>query len=171
MAIPQLRASPYFQMSDPMADVLEFDNARTPLHLVLLRGVGLPEPAQWRLEGRLNQRYSEQRLYAVPRLVASRRARDLCVVNLFPGPTPHDASDEQVKKSLLDAAIVYRSLERRGRAFAAAVAWLVFDDGGRIESHASTDWLVELADRAQRIARSKGLRAASAEEIGHLLRL
>lgn len=153
-----------------MADILEFDNARTPLHLALLRAVGLPVPARWRLEGRgLNPRFDDAHLRAVPHLVASRRTGEVCVVHLLPGRTPIDVSDERANKAVLDASVVRRALERQGCRLTKVMSWLVFDDGGRIELHAPESSMREMLAHAQTLARHLDPGAVSTTQVSRLL--
>lgn len=153
-----------------MADILEFDNARTPLHLEILRAVGLPSPAQWRLEGReLNPQFLDSYLRAVPHLVASCRSGEVCVIHLLPGATPMDVSDERLHKAVLDADIVRRTFERQGRPVTGLKVWLVFDDGDRIELRTSDTDARSLVRRAQEIARQLGSDKVSTAQVSQLL--
>lgn len=153
-----------------MADILKFENARTPLHLDILRGVGLPVPAHWRVERRgLAPHFQDAHLRAVPHLVASRRTGDVCVVHFLPGRTPLDVSDERANKAVLDASIVRRALERQGRRLTKVMSWLVFDDGGRIELHAPDSVTCAMLARAQSMARHLDGGVVSTAEISRLL--
>jgi hypothetical protein len=117
-----------------MTDVLEFDNARVPSNLLLLRALGLPHPTEWRIEGDAHARYSDGALFATPQLVASCRSGRVCIGRLVRGVTPRCLTAPLKMLALIEAAVVRRALTRRGRPVTQILLWWAFDDGGHIEA-------------------------------------
>jgi hypothetical protein len=152
-----------------MLDVLEFDNARMPLHLLLLRGAGLPDPTRWRVERGPNLRYEDGILTGCPRLVACDRLGGLCVAHLMPGEAPSQLPQVCLTHGALDAALVYNRLTWRGASIKRITLWWAFDDGGHLEKGLPLRACAPLLEQARRLARAQGVLPADTASIASLL--
>jgi hypothetical protein len=152
-----------------MQNILEFDNARMPLHLLWLRGAGLPDPTRWRVEGRPNQRYEDGVLSGCPQLVALNRLGSLCVIRFMAGASAAELSDDCLTQCALDAALVRKSLMRRGQSVAQITLWWAFDDGAHATRSLPLIACSALLQQAHRLAREGGMLAVSTAIIAPLL--
>ena len=147
-----------------MGDVLEFQSVRVQLYGFLLRALGVPDAAHWRILGTPRQRIRDGELHAAP-LVLAARDGEVCILDILNSPMPAQLTDECRRKAYLDACVVREDCRRKSLRCVRVSVWIVYEDGGRFELTPSMSLLDGLRQRAQRLMRERGSASASTREL------
>jgi len=154
-----------------MGAVLEFHTACHPFDRLLIEFAGLQKPNEWRCE-HLNRVFWDeglQTLDPVPRIIATNRKGDLCVVHLLAGPTPPHLSREWTFHAILDAEVVRRELSGEGRAFGEVSTRLRYGDGGFLDVCSTDEARARITSQAHELMRVNRMRVLRTSDLAVLL--